>query len=224
MEEGAKRRLVGAAVMVLLVVVFVPMLLEEDAQGPVPEGELSIPERPDFDQGYDTTVADGPDTDETDLSKPVTPDRQPLPQELPPPVFFDAPAAVPSEEESEQAYEPVYELEPPPSEAPSPPPEPQPAPAVKSPPPAASGPLPIAPGVSAWVIQVASLQDVRRAKSLERDLREKGFPAFIERAEVKQKLWHRIRVGPEADRKRAESIAASIKAQMGLTAQIHRYP
>ena len=228
MEEGAKRRLVGAAVMVLLLVVFVPMLLEDDAQGPVPEGKLSIPERPGFDQGYDATLADGPGND-LPLGSDAQ-ESQPLPQELPPPVLFDAPASAPPEAESEPAYEQRYELEPSRAEEPPPESEPpivrQPAPASK-PPPATKPvpePAPIPPGVSAWVIQVASVQDPKRAKSLQGDLQEKGFPAFIEQAEVKQKLWHRIRVGPEADRKRAESIAASIKAQTGLNVQIQRYP
>ena len=228
MEEGAKRRLVGAAVMVLLLVVFVPMFLEEDTQGPVPEGELSIPARPGFDQGYDATVADGPRED-----VPLDADAlesQPLPRELPPPVLFEAPASAQSEAESEPAYEQVFELEPSPAAESPPASEPpvarQPVPASKPSPAAKSapGPAPIPPGVAAWVIQVASLQDPKRAKSLEGDLRAKGFPAFIEQAQVKQKLWHRIRVGPEADRKRAESIAASIKAQTGLSVQIQSYP
>lgn len=229
MEEGAKRRLVGAAVIVLLLVVFVPMLLEEDTRGPVPQGELSIPERPEFDRGYDASVADDPGKDVPSGSD--SRESQPLPRELPPPVLFDAPASAPSEMESEPAYEQLFELEEP-SSADEPPPAAeapivrQPAP-VPKPPPAAKPvpkPAPIPPGVSAWVIQVASLQDQTRAKALEGDLRDKGFPAFIEQAEVKQKLWHRIRVGPEADRKRAESIAASIKAQTGLSVQIQRYP
>lgn len=225
MEEGAKKRLVGAAVIVLLLVVFVPMLLEEDTQGPAPESELAVPERPGFDQGYDATVTDGPhQADSSAPAEAVVPESPALPQELPPPVLFDAPAVAPSEPAYEPAEEPVPILV---EEAPSasaPEPVPASAPASKPPPATKPAPAPIPAGVSSWVIQVASVQDQKRAKSLESDLREKGFPAFIQQAEVKQKLWHRIRVGPEADRKRAESIAASIKAQTGLNVQIQRYP
>jgi cell division septation protein DedD len=41
---------------------------------------------------------------------------------------------------------------------------------------------------------------------------------------VRGKLWYRVRVGPEIDRKRIESMAASLVAQTGLKVQIQRYP
>lgn len=71
---------------------------------------------------------------------------------------------------------------------------------------------------------MASLQQHERAYSLVQDLRAKGFPAYIEEAEVRQKLWHRVRVGPEVGRKRIESMAASLEKKTGLKVQIQRYP
>lgn len=228
MEEGAKRRLVGAAVMVLLLVIFLPMFLEEEAESPVPDRDMSIPTRPKFDQGYEASVTDGPDEPATSrVSEPQGSDPGTLPQELAPPPIFEAPAAVETESEAAPEPEPpvlVREKPPAPESkaAPERPVAPKQPPAPK-PPPAQRDPA-VASTLSTWVIQVASVRDPSRAQALQQELRGKGFPAFIEQADVKQNLWHRIRVGPEADRRRIESMAASIKAQTGLEVQIQRYP
>ena len=220
MEEGAKRRLAGAAVIVVLLVIFLPMLLEEDAGEPVPEGDLRIPPRPEFDPGRETLAPSGAE----EVAIPdgeVPPDEPPAPQDLPqelaPPPLFEAPAAPEAAYEPEPEPTPIVVEEPPSSQtqtpAPAAPPEQEPSPA--KPVPAGDGP--------AWIIQVASLTEQRRAESLEQELRAKGFPAFIEQAEVNQKLYHRVRVGPEIDRKRIESMAASLKAKTGHQGQIQRY-
>lgn len=47
LDVAAKRRLTGAVVLVVLAVVFLPMMMEEDAlEEPVPEDELAMPEPP----------------------------------------------------------------------------------------------------------------------------------------------------------------------------------
>lgn len=217
MGEGAKRRIVGTAVILVLLVIFLPMLVEEDAPGPVPDDELQIPAEPAFERDYEQAIIPGPD-------EPAVPPELPsIPQELPPPAFFEAPAlAEPEREpESEPIPEPEIvpapepELEPTPTpvvvetapDRPEPPPEPQPAPT----------------GGPAWIVQVASLSDPQGAKKLQGELRAKGFPAFIETAEVGQKRFHRVRVGPELDRKRIEAVAASLKDKTGYEGQIQRY-
>ena len=210
MEEGAKRRLVGAAVIVLLLVVFLPMLLEEDLLSPVPDGGLVIPPRPDVERVFNSELA----------TPPLEP--APLPPELPPPALrVEAPPPVAPVSESkapESAPEAQPEPEPAarrelvekPNQTPQPPPPP-----VRTPAPA---------GLSTWVIQVAALTELPRARALEKDLRAKSFPAFLEQAEVRGKTYYRVRVGPEADRKRIDSMAASLRDKMGLEGQIQRYP
>lgn len=79
-------------------------------------------------------------------------------------------------------------------------------------------------GLSAWVVQVASLSSNERAKTLVDDLRKKGFSAFVEQVSVNGKDLFRVRVGPEIDRKRAEVMAAEIDKTFKLTSQIRRYP
>ncbi len=227
MEEGAKRRLVGAAVMVLLLIIFLPMLLEEETKSPITDRDLSIPPRPEFDQGYEASVSDGPD--ESVLSalpeQPVSESGDRRPQELAPPPIFEAPALGESIPPPAPEPPPVLVREEPPAPEPQPAPEPAPVPEPPSAPiqKPQKAPVEVA-GISSWVVQVASVRDLNSAMRLQQDLRKKGFPAFVEQADVKQQVWHRIRVGPEADRNRIESIAASITAQTGLKVQIQRYP
>ena len=237
MEEGAKRRLVGAAVMVALMVIFLPMLLEEETRSPVSDQEMTIPPRPDFDKDFDRPRHEGPiESPVSGFSEPgeLAPRDSRPPLERPPTALFDAPATA----EPELAPEPEPELEteretaaetatvlmervPPPVE---------PAPSIdtaKAPEPErkpASTPAPASEDLSSWVIQVAAFREHKRAYSLVQDLRAKGFPAYIEEAEVKEQLWHRVRVGPEIDRRRIETMAASLESQTGADVRIQSYP
>jgi DedD protein len=211
MEEGAKRRLVGTAVVVLLLVIFVPMLLDEKPPESLPDEDLAVPGRPNVESSVGTAPTSGPDA----------PLVVPAPRELAPP-----PLSEPSRVEHETppagpAREPVAPSEPEASAIVHDKPSAQPPPVVKQERPA---PPPTAGGISSWVVQVASLSELPRAKGLERKLRGEGFPAFIEEARVGQKTFHRVRVGPEADRKRIEAMAASIKEKTGLSGQVLRYP
>ncbi len=231
MEEGAKRRLVGAAVMVLLLVIFLPMLLEEEAISPIADRDLSIPPRPEFDQGYEASVSDGPEESVVSAlpEQPVSESGDTRPQELAAPPIFEAPALGESTPPSAREPPPVLVREEPPAPELQPAPEPAPVPEPPSAPiqkpqkATQKAPAAVA-GISSWIVQVASVRDLNSAMRLQQDLRKKGFPAFVEQADVKQQVWHRIRVGPEADRHRIESMAASITAQTGLKVQIQRYP
>ncbi len=260
MEEGAKRRLVGAAVIVVLLVIFLPMLLEEEPSRPLPEREMSIPPRPDFDQGYEASGLENPVEPSVstflEYEEPTQEDA-PLPRELPPPALFEAPATTESKvtpepppvlvEERPPAAKPrptpkptpapkprpvsKPKPKPKPTPAPKPRPKPKPTPAPKAAP--AAKPAPARPSTparasttspSAWVIQVASLRERNRAYAMVQRLRAKGFPAYLEEARVKRELWHRVRIGPELERKRIESMAASLQKKMRLKGRIQRYP
>jgi len=244
MQEGAKRRLIGAAVVVVLLVIFLPMLLEEEETlHPVSEREMAIPPPPDFDQGYDASVLNPPVEPSVSTFPEYEDSMQegsPSPQELPPPEFFETPAATRPELIPESDLAPVEET--PPATKPKPAPKAASTPKPKAPPAAKPKPAPKAASVpkpaptqpsapaqsssgpSSWVIQVASLREHARAYKLVQDLRVKGFPAYIQEARVNQKLWYRIRIGPEATRERIESMAASLRTKTGLRGQIQRYP
>jgi DedD protein len=59
---------------------------------------------------------------------------------------------------------------------------------------------------------------------MEAKLRKAGFSAFVEQAEVRGKLFYRVRVGPEVDRAGAERTAARLRDQQKLDTLIQNYP
>ena len=79
-------------------------------------------------------------------------------------------------------------------------------------------------GLSAWVVQIASLSNKENADRLVADLREKRYAAFLEQVQVNGKNLYRVRVGPEIDRKTAERMAQEIHGTFNLKGQVIRYP
>jgi len=98
------------------------------------------------------------------------------------------------------------------------------------PPPLAAGPDPKEEqegprlGISAWVVQVASLSNHGNAEALVADLRKRDHSAFLEQVYVNGKQMYRIRVGPEADKERARAEAELIFKEFKLRGQVVRYP
>jgi len=222
MDEAAKRRLVGAAVLVALAVIFVPMLVEEDADDGLGEPIL-IPEAPEFVGGGEWEDSDpSPAADEGLLA----PEEVPLPLPTPKP--------------PQAASEPAFVGEEPPAETVERPglreagkgrdgdtgrtqratPEPAPKPRELAP----AGPKPVPSGVSAWVIQVASLRAPEAARTLQDELRAKGYPAFVEQADVRGQRYYRVRVGPEVERARADQLAERLARDTGADPLVQRYP
>jgi DedD protein len=79
-------------------------------------------------------------------------------------------------------------------------------------------------GISAWVVQVASLSNRSNADGLVADLKDKGFSAFLEQVYVNGRDLFRVRVGPEIDKARAERLANEIHEALRLQGQVVRYP
>lgn len=64
-----------------------------------------------------------------------------------------------------------------------------------------------------WVIQIGSFSERKNADSLRDRLKEQGFKAFVDSVEIPGKgTLYRVRVGPELDKPRAESIRDKIDA------------
>ena len=105
-------------------------------------------------------------------------------------------------------------------------PEEEPVPAeVLAPPPAvAEGPpesaqesLPTAPPEGAqsrpesgWAVQVAALGNEAAARAMAADLQSRGYAAFVLEYRLNGKVYYRVRVGPEAQRERAEALAGRL--------------
>lgn len=217
MREGAKQRLIGATVIVALVVIFVPMLFEprpSEAPGAPGHEQLSIPEAPRFEPDLKSEVFLGPEDSGVGGFEPgrATESR---PLALPPPTDLDPASVAGIGDESLDADERES--------------IPEPVPFSRSAPPAApvheAAPPRRAPdGMPTWVVQVASLGNAQAAGDLESRLRAAGFSAFVEQAEVRGKLYYRVRVGPELDRAKAERTAARLREQQKVETLIQSYP
>lgn len=262
MDESLKRRLVGVIVLVCLVVIFVPMLLEDEpVQGPEIQGS-NIPPRPqvteEFHSGqirpaqevpFSLPPGPAPQEPESPQVEPVSPaalqiEPRPLPLPVPEaePVSTQEFEPVP-EPAAEPVPEPVPEIKSEPKPVPAPTPEPKPAPAPKpapTPKPApkpnpepqpAPEPKPLPrtpaaqePSLSSWVVQVASLSSTERADQLVAELRKAKYPAFREPVQLNGRTLYRVRIGPEADRRLAEAMAAGVNKRFGLDSKVVGYP
>jgi DedD protein len=225
MREGAKQRLVGVAVVVALAVIFVPMLFEDDSPDTGPSDELTIPEAPPFEPDLKSERFLTPEDSGVGGFDPSG-ETESRPLALPPPGDMDADsvAGIPDEGTNESGSgtdEP--EVEPPQHRASEanvePPATPAGAPLIEPPPPRGAKD-----GMPSWVIQVASLRTPEAAGEMESKLRKAGYSAFVEQAEVRGKLYYRVRVGPEVDRANAERTAARLRNQQKLDTLIQNYP
>jgi len=212
MDRGLKERLVGAAVLVALAVIFIPMLLDDSPSGPGPITGTNIPERPDAEDGFSSRII------------PVKP--EPVEVELPESRVADDAAAEP------QTAEPVSQ--PPPAEGGAEAPESDAATATEpsgdEQEPALTTAMP-APETatdtgkpSGWVIQLGSFSQETNARELDEKLREAGYPAFVEPVTQSGKRVYRVRVGPEVMRGDAEKVRDKIATDFDIKGIVVSYP
>ena len=64
-----------------------------------------------------------------------------------------------------------------------------------------------------WTVQVASLNQTRDAEGIAGKLKGKGYDAYVVAAEVKSKLWHRVRVGQGVDLSEAFELRSETQGQ-----------
>jgi DedD protein len=205
MQEGAKKRLVGAVVIVSLAVIFVPMLFEEEPVTALPPLPTVIPEEPVVDERFRSESF-------------LTPSESGI-GGLEEEAWVDpGVSALPAGEVVEPVYEgssgdPVADSPEVPASAPTP-----------------GESLPVAPpptarddGMPSYVTQVASLGTSAGAQELADKLRGEGYSAFVESAVVGGRTYYRVRVGPEVDRSSAEKTAAKLR-QTYKDPFVQRYP
>ncbi|MCB1802686.1 MAG: SPOR domain-containing protein [Gammaproteobacteria bacterium] len=172
MDDGLKKRLIGAAVLASLAVIFVPMLFEEPPSSPPPLAPLPSP----------PPISDFASEKLRDEIPAITP---------------LAPVAV--ENESDPA-----------DDADDGTATPEPAPRT---------------GLSAWVVQAASLSSQESADKLVARLREANLPTpEPEMVEIRGRRWFRVRVGPVIEREEAEGMIEKVSEIAGAKAQVRRYP
>jgi DedD protein len=206
MREGAKKRLIGALVLVTLAVIFVPMWFEpESSLDTLPPIQESMSRAPSFDPKVQTEVFLRPEDsgvgglDETRLTV-----SEPLALPAAGVAGSGGAAATTSRPADAGTAKPPTKEE-----------------TTAN---AAGSPRAANDGMPSWVIQVASVATPEGAADLERKLRAGGFTAFVEKATVNGKVYYRVRVGPELDRARAEQTAARLRERHKVNTLITNYP
>ena len=195
MDRALKERIIGAAVLVVFVVLVVPVFLD----GPPQSGEIvseRVPLPGQAAEGDTRTVVLERDRDE--------------------PVPVAAPVTQPEAEQQPAQTKPKPDPEP----ESSPEPEPKPAPAKpETQQPVASGDS----STGMWAVQLGSFGDQKNAERLAADLRKQGFAAFLSQLSTGSGELHRVRIGPQKDRESAEAMAQRL-AKAGHKGQVVPHP
>ena len=204
MQQRLKERLVGAAVLVVIAVIFIPMLLT----GPVDSGSITktnIPDRP-LDKFEPKLV-------------PISESLKPLPTDNSGAVENSVVTETTNSEQviavdtavAEGMDEPGAETTPD---------------SVTTKPVQDSTALAKDKqvGLSAWVVQLGSFSSKVNADKLNLTLRKAGFPAFVEPITKNKETAYRVRVGPELLRSDADTLLKNIKAKMKLDGIVLSYP
>jgi len=241
MDSALKQRLIGAAVLVALAMIFLPMLLKgpDTAEPDAARVPLEMPSAPD--QAFETR--------ELPLvaPSPVTAEGGVLGME-PRPAASDDPNAVATVDQTGQPaarteFDPAAEPAPAPDTgtvpavdaatglAPTPAPAAAPVAAATAPvtPPAAAAPapapappapLPASAAAGRYAVNVGSFSNLDNARGLADRLRAAGLPLTSESVDVAGKPAMRLRVGPYGDRTAAEAARLRVESVAGGPATV----
>lgn len=200
MDLSLKQRLLGAAVLIALAVIFVPMFLSGSGAQKSAETQtsnLAIPPAPD--REFQTRVLPV----DPAATNPTGPATVPAPA--------DADRITPVDTATAPKPEPPAATPPPPAAAApvaAAPATPKPAPAAA---PEAPKPVPGQAANGRFFVHLGVYSAKKNADDLVATLKSGGFPAFAEASEFQGKPAERVRVGPFADRAAAEAARLRIK-------------
>ncbi|MGI9329242.1 MAG: SPOR domain-containing protein [Gammaproteobacteria bacterium] len=195
MDRQLLERMVGAAVLILALVVIAPAILD----GPG-DGTEAVPVSVPGDRVVRTVT--------------IRPDQR----AEQPPVAIQSPPARPAQKPVEPkvaaAPAPPPEAKPRPEQKPEPKPEPKPKPVAK----AAPKPATTA-NLSGWAVQLGSFANQANAKRLSGEVAAKGYKTYLLPLKRDGRTLYRVRVGPESTRQAADELAARLK-QAGYKGQV----
>jgi len=222
-----RRRLLGAAVLIALAVIFLPLLLDgsgtesrfrrvEQLRVEPPriidsEGRIEVPPKTSISSQTDKPEADKSTQDTSTVAAPAaTPTinesvKLPLPTE-PARASAAAPVAAAAAEATVNEIPKVPAVVPAPTEV---------APAAAS-----DGKIQ---NLVAWIVQAGSFSAEANALTLRDRLREAGYPAFVSAASTDASLY-RVKVGPITDREKALDVQARVQTLLGYKTLVRQYP
>jgi DedD protein len=187
MERALKERIIGAAVLVVVVVLVVPVFLD----GPPDSGEIvseRVPLPGQADQQVKTQIL------ELDRTVPVPANGG---QAQPSQVAVVQEATSPAPAAAQTEAKPV--------------PKPIPEPVVEKPVEKKPEPAATSSSTGMWAVQLGSFGNQENAERLAADLRKQGFAAFLSQLSTDSGQLHRVRVGPQKDRQSAEAMAERLE-------------
>lgn len=190
LKKRARRRLVGAIVLVLLVVVFVPMFLDRTPRTPKQDIDIKIPPAPAQTDPPPIAAATPPAASQAPSTAPAQSTATAATEStstagLPSPAAAEAPAAVPAAPSQPSESKPAAEPRPPQQTA---------SRATDSKPEDGEG----------FVIQIGAFSDPKNAKQLLQKLKAEKLPAYSEVVKSGQGEKTRVRAGPYASVEAAE--------------------
>ena len=209
MDKTLKQRLIGAAVILALAVIFIPMLLEGPKESDPVSMKIDIPEKP---------VYEIPNRLGTPPAIPTPPAPEPA-LKAPEVVIPEKPAS------SSETASPSISVEKPVkkeavTEKPVEPPVIAVAPAAKK----ESVRKRVRISDSGFVVQVGSFSQRQNAMVLSDKLEAAGFPAFVESGKSKDKTIFRVKVGPQPTRADADKLRQKLLDNEKLKGIIVAHP
>ncbi len=218
MERRLKERLIGAAVLVMLAVIFIPMVLDNNSGTDVKIEKSNIPARPEDSfnsrivplEGSDLTPLPVKEIEEKEIS--VTAAETASIEKVEPleAVTAEGEATLPEAPRAtvETAIVPEKVVEEELQEV------------KESARAAGAGAV----GTSAWVVQLGSFSSKDNASALNEKLRKAGYPAFVEPLKRSSGMAYRVRVGPELKRSNAQKLQEKLNKEMKIEGIVVRYP
>jgi DedD protein len=206
MERALKERIIGAAVLVALAVVVVPVFLDGPPAGREVHSER-VPLPGQDEQAAQTIVL------ERNRSEPVPAQAASAPeQESPAPAVVDTPAPAQEPASTMEPEDVVRKSVSAAADTPAEKPEIPPASATAS-----------VSSTGMFAVQLGSFSSKENAEKLAAELRRQGFAAFLSQLDTASAQLHRVRIGPQKDRQAAEAMAARL-AKAGHEGQVVPHP
>jgi len=202
MEQKLKERLVGAAVLVAVAVIFIPIIFTDTQETEVILGS-NIPEKPETNfssrivpviESDDEPSSTPNDLENVESGKSQKSDNLIIEQKVVAEKVLSA-SENKAEKQAMEQKEATTEVE---------------------------GSTTV--GLSAWIVQLGSFTEEDNAQSLNTKLRQAGYPSFVEPIKKDGKISYRVRVGPEIKRSEADSLLKKLKEKMQLDGIIVSYP
>ena len=202
MDRQLKQRVVGAAVLVMVGGIFIPLFLDNSSV----ERELpEVPSIPPLPQtNFSSRVVPLSESDIDALEQRsranVTPPR--------PPESVPEPAPLNSDTDVTKAQSAAMATDSTPAAEPS-------MEKITVPSPRA--------GVAAWTVQLGSFANDANAKRLIEKLRADGYPAYLQRQAGADATEFKVRVGPQIRRDEAEKVLLQLQQKFALKGMLLRY-